>query len=338
MRLSIVVPVYNVQKYISYCLDSLLNQSLNVNDYEIILINDGSTDGSLSICENYEEQHSNIYVYTQQNSGVGAARNKGMSLAKGEYIYFLDPDDYLAKETLPELLKITAEHSPDLLAFRSISTEVYTQQVSRSDLTNYSCFDIMNGDSYIAEHAYKNEIWWYFIRKEYLQKADIVFIEGRWMEDAIFTAEVLLNAKRIMLTDLDVHRHVKVPDSAMTSKEPAHYLRVINDNVNAAHIYDGLIAEQRVKGARKETIARLKTRQESFAFFLIIRAMRSEMMYDEFKSILNKLKSCNAYPMHNFIGTDYNAVSYKLLVPIFNSKAVLLTAFRVSRIVKQLTG
>src|SRR5699024_11228741 len=93
--ISIFIPVFNTGKYLSECLDSLLNQGLE--NYEIIIIDDGSTDNSAEIIEKYSNSYSNIINIYQKNNGQGSARNKGLKIAQGEYIYFMDSDDYLTK-------------------------------------------------------------------------------------------------------------------------------------------------------------------------------------------------------------------------------------------------
>lgn len=105
MKLSIIVPVYNVEQYLPKCVSSLLNQGLKDEDYEILLINDGSTDHSLSLCTDYAERYANIRVFSQPNSGVGIARNKGIDNALGEYIAFVDSADYLLQNGMYEVLK-----------------------------------------------------------------------------------------------------------------------------------------------------------------------------------------------------------------------------------------
>ena len=92
---SIIIPIYNVASYIAKTLDSVLRQGLDVSEYEVIMINDGSKDSSADICREYCERFSNFKLINQENSGVSAARNKGIDAAQGEYIVFLDADDYL---------------------------------------------------------------------------------------------------------------------------------------------------------------------------------------------------------------------------------------------------
>lgn len=101
MEISIVIPVYNVEKYLSRCLDSILDQSYT--DYELLLIDDGSTDSSGKICKQYAEQHANITMVHKKNEGLGFARNSGLKLVQGKYVMFVDSDDYLEPDMLSNL-------------------------------------------------------------------------------------------------------------------------------------------------------------------------------------------------------------------------------------------
>ncbi len=115
LKISIIVPVYNVEKYLTQCLDSLLDQGLSAEEYEIICINDGSKDCSLKILQEYESKHSNIVVIDKENGGVSSARNAGIERAKGEYIWFIDADDWIARKCLGDLVKILKDKSPSWL-------------------------------------------------------------------------------------------------------------------------------------------------------------------------------------------------------------------------------
>lgn len=114
-KLSIIVPAYKVEDYIAACLDSLLDQGLDHADYEIIVINDGSPDNSKAIAEEYASRYSNITVLDQENSGVSVARNRGLDIAKGEYIAFVDPDDTLYPKALPPIIQRADEDKVELL-------------------------------------------------------------------------------------------------------------------------------------------------------------------------------------------------------------------------------
>jgi glycosyltransferase involved in cell wall biosynthesis len=329
LKLSIIIPVYNVEKYITRCLDSLVNQNLEACDYEIIIIDDGSKDNSLSIAKLYSAKYENIYIYSQENKGVGAARNKGLELAKGDYVYFIDADDYLASNVLKTILSYCVEDL-DILTFLSRGTTESNLKESVTNKKSLLAIKYADGIEYIANNKFNNEIWWYIINKAFLIKTGIRFIEGRWMEDAIFTATIFLKANAVVNLPIDGHRHVVVPESAMTSKKPSLYLKIIYDNANAAIVYQSLI--QNTPNNNEESmrcINRLKTRQQSFVFFMMVRMLQSTIKINEIKKILVNLEKAGAYPLNSFLGQDYNKVSYKFIVRIFNHKYMYYVLFKI---------
>ena len=118
MKLSIIVPVYNVADYLAKCLDSLLAQDLPQNEYEIIVVNDGSTDNSVDIAQQYADKYANITLINQANQGLSGARNTGIKQAKGDYIQFVDSDDYLEDNVLGGLMKQVENDDLDVLRFK----------------------------------------------------------------------------------------------------------------------------------------------------------------------------------------------------------------------------
>ena len=109
-RVTVIIPVYNVEPYLKDCLDSLVAQTIPQEDMEVLMINDGSTDGSLEICEQYAEAYENFKVLSQENQGVSAARNNGIRSAKGKYLMYLDGDDTLSEETVENVIDFFDEH------------------------------------------------------------------------------------------------------------------------------------------------------------------------------------------------------------------------------------
>ena len=116
MKISVVIPVYNIEDYLSECLDSIVNQSLE--DIEIICVNDGSTDGSLDILKEYESKDSRVKIISQENKGIGNARNTALEYAKGEYVYFIDGDDTLELDALERLYDLNIEKNADFIIFK----------------------------------------------------------------------------------------------------------------------------------------------------------------------------------------------------------------------------
>ena len=329
MKLSIIIPLYNVEKHVTVCIHSILNQDLDSKDYEILIINDGSTDNSLNIVKKFEQKYSNIIVYTQKNEGVGSARNKGVSLAKGKYVYFLDPDDYLAENVLKTVVYHADLHKVDILTFLSESTT--SSNINKSKTENRSSLKIntvSSGIEYIGENVFENEVWWYIINREFLETTKVHFIQGRWMEDAIYTASLLIKANKVAHLHLDAHRHLKLSGSAMESKEPGHYLKVIHDNANAAIAYSALIQNLNLK---KHTpvncLKRLRRKQQSFVFFMMVRMLKSTITKKEIMPLIHDMKKCGAYPLNSFLGDNYNGVVYLIFTRLFNQRYLYYVLF-----------
>ncbi|WP_422080565.1 glycosyltransferase [Ulvibacterium sp.] len=336
VNLSIIIPVYNSEKYIECCIESLLDQDIPKNTYEIIIVDDGSKDSSGEIADNYCRKNSCVHVVHQKNKGVGAARNTGMNLAKGKYIYFIDPDDYLARNVLGTLLKYATVYNLDVLGFKAINTtNRYLSDSSTNNLQENE-LSVMDGVAYIAENQYRNQVWWYFIKRSFLLESKIRFIEGRWMEDVIFTATLLLRTKRVSFLDFDIHRYVIVENSAMTSKDPVHCTNLIYDLANAAREYAKLINSLSTSHASHEKcLKRLRTKQQSLVFALLIRAIKSKLTFSELKELLLQMKKIGAYPLNSLIGEDYHSLMFRVLTVVFNHGILLYPGFKTYRFAKK---
>ncbi len=135
MKISIILPVFNVEKYLCNCLDSCVKQKDAVlnKDYEIICINDGSTDGSSDILKQYEELY-DIKVFSYDNGGLSVARNRGTILASGDYIWWIDSDDYIAGDAICQLIKVTQKYPSDFYRF-------YWDRVEEDEYREQLCGD-----------------------------------------------------------------------------------------------------------------------------------------------------------------------------------------------------
>ena len=136
MQFSIIIPVYNTEKYLTKCLESVLKQ--NFEDYEILVVNDGSTDSSKDILKEFQCKNSKIKIFNQLNRGLGGARNTGIVNAQGEYLLFLDSDDYLAENAIYILDKYIRRNNPDILAFDCNLTDVNDNIIQRATVKEYN--------------------------------------------------------------------------------------------------------------------------------------------------------------------------------------------------------
>ena len=173
-KFSIIIPVYNVEKYLKKCLDSVFNQTYK--DYEVIVVNDGTKDNSMDIVKDYD-----VKVINQKNQGLSAARNAGVKKATGEYLIFLDSDDYWEKDLLKELSK-SLKNNPDLIRFQI--NEVYedgkTISYPEESFTNLSGPDAFKK---IVKYHFVENAWCYAINREYYIKNKFKFTPGTIHED-----------------------------------------------------------------------------------------------------------------------------------------------------------
>ncbi|WP_031428738.1 glycosyltransferase [Flavimarina sp. Hel_I_48] len=336
MLLSIVVPVYNGEKYLGRCVDSLLDQNIDAKDFEIILINDGSKDNSLQIAREYEKKHDQIRVIDQTNIGLGATRNVGIKQAAGIYLYFIDVDDYLAAGMLKTVLDQAIKNKLEIITFKTLMVTADSYHPKSQNSGNRSPeLTVTDGMTYIGDLSYKNEAWWYMVKRDFILDTGLSFVEGKWMEDAVYTTSLFMEAKRMAHIPFDVHRYVKAPNSILTNKEPSHYIKVIYDTEYVIKEFGRLIEQAKKHPKQQKCINRLQTRQDSFVFFVIIRVLKSQLTFKELWEMLMRIKQVGGYPIKHFIGEEYNKPVYKVLTPLFNNKITLKALFHSFRLAKR---
>ena len=212
LKLSIIVPVYNVEPYIRPCIESIFNQGLDEKDYEVIIVNDGSTDKSMEMITDIISQHNNIIIINQENQGLSMARNNGIEKASGEYIQFVDSDDLLIDNSLKPILKIAIDSQADLVVadFLRMTDEDIKHKgdlipnifpIVQKETTGYELFlgDIIPNECYVWRTLYK---------KDFILSKILRFIPGIHFEDVPFTYECYLKAPKCIRTNrlLNIYR------------------------------------------------------------------------------------------------------------------------------------
>lgn len=193
MKLSIIIPAYNSEKVIEKCLCSCLNQDISHNDYEIIVVDDGSTDNTKNIVLSMKEENNNIVYIYQTNAAQGAARNNGLSKAQGKYIWFIDSDDWIKENILHEIIEKL--DSQELTAVLVGHATVYAQRIAKWEQFNNSIIssgkDLLRQNNFFISPTYA--IW----NKDFLLNNNIRFIEHIYHEDAEICPRMYYKAKRI---------------------------------------------------------------------------------------------------------------------------------------------
>lgn len=211
IKYSFIVPVYNTNKYLKKCLDSLIKQTFK--DFEIIVVNDGSTDKSLEIIEEYKNKYVNIKLINQNNQGLSVARNNGILKATGKYILFIDSDDYIEKDLLKMLDKNICD--VDVLRFQTyIEDEDYK---NRNEIVELA-FDEMSGpDAFkqICNYKYVEPACFYAIKKDYFSKNKFKFKKGMYHEDFGLIPYVIYKAKSVKSISYAGYHYITRSESIM---------------------------------------------------------------------------------------------------------------------------
>lgn len=223
IKVSVIIPVYNTEKYIADTLYSILGQTLR--EIEVIVINDGSKDNSLAILNEIASLDTRIHVFDQPNRGQAIARNVGMQKAKGEYIYLMDSDDLLDKDALATCYEKCTRDDLDFVFFDAecfsdegdnLSLPLTYDRKGKIENRTYSGLNMI---SHLLDiNGYRVPPWLYFIKTSYLRACQLSFVPGLLHEDQIFIAELFVLAQRVGYIPQKFFRRRLRPNSIMTNK------------------------------------------------------------------------------------------------------------------------
>lgn len=222
---SIIVPVYNVEGYLRRCVDSILAQKFQ--DYELILVNDGSTDGGGKLCDEYTLQHSNIRVLHKPNEGLSSARNAGLEVANGDYIAFVDSDDYIHPEMIGTLHELACNHSSDIVMCNYLKTS--EKQMSHKvgdmakDVSHYTNLKALNELLYVDEdHQFgkRNGLHWILAWNKLYKRHlfdDLRYKDGVFFEDVHIIHRLLYKCSNITYLPQPLYYYYQRPESIVNS-------------------------------------------------------------------------------------------------------------------------
>lgn len=223
-KVSVIIPVYNTELYLRECLDSVINQTLQ--EIEIICVDDGSTDRSLEILREYEARDGRIRVLTQPNVNAGAARNRGMDLARGEYLSFLDADDFFEPKMLERAYATARNCGAEILVYRCnnyiTEEDRYTERQNSIEAANIPEIQPFPGTAVKGNlfFTFVGWAWDKLISRQYIQENGLRFQEQRTTNDLYFTYYALAKAQRITtIDDLFAHHRIQLPTSLEATRD-----------------------------------------------------------------------------------------------------------------------
>lgn len=283
IKYSFIVPVYNTEKYLKKCLDSLVNQTYK--DFEIIVVNDGSTDKSSNIISKYQKKYKNIIVIDKENEGLSMARNRGVQKSSGKYIIFVDSDDYVSNKLLEEVDKKIDDN--DILRFQ-IATE--DEEYTKINEYHEEGFESMCGYDafkYLSSYHFVEPAWCYVIRKNYYIENKFSFKKGVYHEDFGLIPYVIYKARKVKSIDFIGYYYIQRNGSIMNNND---YKKTVKKAFD-------MLEQYKTMRLFAKNINRKNNLDDYFLSYIsnsvIVKAR--ELKKDEKKVYINELKKLNVF-------------------------------------------
>lgn len=251
VQLSVIVPVYNVEKYIEKCLNSVIENDLGHSELEIIVVDDESPDQSVALINSTFGNLSFVKIISQKNKGLGGARNTGIANSAGQYLLFLDSDDWLLPNTLKSIVAQALSAQVDVLEFAAQGVDpngkiVYQYQTT----TSGQSFD---GVSYYNKVRYMNSACNKLYRRKFLTDNSLYFLERIFIEDFEFNTRVFLKAEKVAATDFLVPQYLQSPNSITRNTDRKKQQKMVSDIFQVLEITQNLFQQSERKGEEIST-------------------------------------------------------------------------------------
>lgn len=289
-KISFIVPIYDVELYLRKCVDSLLHQ--DYEDYEIILVDDGSPDKCPSICDEYATRFDKIRVIHQENKGLSGARNTGINAARGEYICFVDSDDYWEENVLGALIEQIERDSLEVLRFKWQDVNGEYQVFNPYKYNPYENDDysdsVTDGVDFLNTRLGTACYAWAYILRRTLC-IDNYFTEGIYFEDTDWTPRMLLKVKRISSTDKMVYNYLVREGSITNTLDRAKQKKLLEDKVRLLRTLVGMRREMRGKGGWFDRMIA--------ATVLSMGGLLAGAFWKERNAYLKQIEEMDVYPM-----------------------------------------
>ena len=283
IKYSFIVPVYNTEKYLKKCLDSLVNQTYK--DFEIIVVNDGSTDKSSSIISKYQKKYKNIIVIDKENEGLSMARNRGVQKSSGKYIIFVDSDDYVSNKLLEEVDKKIDDS--DILRFQIATEDEEYIKINEYHEEGFESMCGYDAFKYLSSYHFVEPAWCYVIRKNYYIENKFSFKKGVYHEDFGLIPYVIYKARKVKSIDYIGYHYVQRNGSIMNNND---YKKTVKKAFD-------MLEQYKTMRLFAKNINRKNNLDDYFLSYIsnsvIVKAR--ELKKDEKKVYINELKKLNVF-------------------------------------------
>ena len=319
MKLSIIIPIYNAGRVLSRTIDSVLNQGLDPSEYEIILVNDGSIDNSLEVCKAYAVKYPNIIkVLSKENEGVSKARNLGMKHAQGDYLYFMDADDYLMPGGLHYLIDSYLDNSIDILAFYvGVVDDFDNDHMPEGDIGGSIVYDGLGID--YLKHNWQTYVVNQLFKRSFVHDNNVFFPDLVYSEDLYFNLQVWSKNPKVRIVSSRIYKYIIYKDNnqATKNRDNKHLRRCINSHMKLF----SYISELNTLFIEKYNSSNMEVLFQSVMRSFMSRVLSSDLSTSEFREIINKLAELNLIPMKNIQSRNTKIIEFMVrhnnLFPIY---------------------
>ncbi len=298
-KFSLIVPVYNVEKYLEKCLNSIINQTYK--DFEVIIVIDGSKDNSESICKKYAENDNRIKIIKQKNKGLSEARNEGIKKATGDYLLFIDSDDFIELNLL-ETLNNALEKDIDLIRFQA--NNIIDEKIIPYNETPFETTNGLDAFNKIRKYHYVEPVWVYLYNKKFWDKHNFKYVKDCVAEDYGLIPYVIACAKTVKSINYIGYNYITRVGSLMTSKDYSKKIKRIEDMIFQ-------------RNNLKEKLSTINNSENILAF------LNDALIYHittlnkkDYKKYNKKLKELNCYDL---LKTDTLKHKIKKMILVHNS-------------------
>lgn len=219
LKFSLIIPVYNVYDYLERCIDSCITQNIPLSEYEIIAIDDGSTDKSLQLLNQLSNKYHNLKVFHKENGGLSSARNLGVKYAKGEYLWFIDSDDFIKTNVLQDLYQIMDNNNLDVVMMDYNTFNIQNKYTSRQ-MSPSSLYEITDGKDFVSNHLLSCYVPCFIFNRFFWLQSGYVFKQGILFEDLEIIPFILRKAQRLMYYHHIIYNYFIRPNSITNKTNP----------------------------------------------------------------------------------------------------------------------
>ena len=215
-KISIIIPVYKVEQFIRNCLVSIFTQDLSLDAYEVIVVNDGTPDNSMNIVSEFANTYRNLKIINQENQGLSIARNNGLNMACGKYVWFVDSDDWIKEDCLNKIIELIDKYESDVFSMPILYVFEQKGKINTEDFF-ISKIEVINGKEYLQKYPFGASVR-FIMRKSFLLKNNLIFHPNLLHEDAVFGIKLLYMANQVCILNQSFYNYrIRNDGSIMSS-------------------------------------------------------------------------------------------------------------------------